>query len=124
VLQNSNIVIFIIEQEADDDKIVYGNNINLPSLSDNCSTGAKTISSPPANSFVISSNFEERNNFLILELYCLFINSLSKEVVILCNFQLYLIIRSVLLILQEELIQFFLAVVVLVLNLHSRNEQD
>jgi hypothetical protein len=63
---------------------------------------------------------EKRNNFLVLELYCLFVATLSKEVVILRYFQLYLIIRSVLLKLQKELIQFFFAVVVLILNVHTR----
>jgi hypothetical protein len=58
MLQNSNIVTsIIIEQEADDDETVDGNNINLSSLSINSSTKTKTISSPPANSFVTSSNF-------------------------------------------------------------------
>jgi hypothetical protein len=33
VLQNSNIASSIIEEEADDDEIVDGNNIKLPSLS-------------------------------------------------------------------------------------------
>jgi hypothetical protein len=43
--------------DADDDEIVDGNNINLPSLSIYNPTGAKTISSPPANNFVTHSNF-------------------------------------------------------------------
>jgi hypothetical protein len=67
---------------------------------------------------------EERNNLLVLELYCLFIATFSEEVIILRNLQLHLLICCVLLILQEKLIQFFLAVVVLVLNISSRNEVD
>jgi hypothetical protein len=57
MLQNSNIVTSMIEHEADDDEIVDGNNINLPSLSVNNSSGAKTISSPPPNDFFTSPNF-------------------------------------------------------------------
>jgi hypothetical protein len=43
VLQNSNIVTSVIEQEGDDDEMNDGSNINLPSLSVNSSTGPSLI---------------------------------------------------------------------------------
>jgi hypothetical protein len=57
VSQNPNFVTFYLEQDIDDDEIDDGSNINLPPLSVYTSAGAKIISTPPANSLVLFSNF-------------------------------------------------------------------